>query len=535
MTNSIMETLDKNAPFFNRLKRYDPEKEKNNPDKLSVWDSPILPDELNAPEIPAKSLPGWLGDFCGAVSKSILVPEGPPVLQCLATLATCLQKKFIVHCKDDHYETLSLWTFSALDSGARKSAIVNVFKVPIASWEKDKKKSMGGDIAKTETTRKVELKNIDRLEAEAGKEADEIERLELITGISELREKIPEEKIPPCLWTGDVTPETLQDMLAKHDEKMALLADEGGIFQIMGGLYSAGRANIDVFMQAYTGSPVRIHRQTRIVEIDNPALTFGLIVQPSILEDFCQGGKTRFKDIGVMGRFLYCIPTSIIGHRILLKAIAIPPEIKTTYNNEIKRLLDIEIFPDDEGTKHPKVFTLSKEALTEWEKFAQYIENNQGEGSQFWEIQTWTAKIAGNALRIAGLLHVAMGNDEKMPINKEIMDMSLDLCQLLIPHAQIAYNKTASIQFIEDAKMIYKWILTLKKAFFTQRECHKKFHGRFKTLDRMLSALRFLTTLSTISEPTNKETGGRPSIIYGINPAVIKTRKGNEKSKNKPS
>jgi len=519
-----IDAFGKDHPFFSRAIKFTPVKKLEDINN-SIWEVPFFPDELNAPDIPASCLPGWMGDFASAVAKSILVPEGGPVLQSLATIATCLQKKFIVHCKGDHYETLSIWAFSALDSGARKSAVVNAHKAPITDWEKDKKRNMGSDIIESETARNVSLKLVDSLETTAGKEEDEIRRLELITGIRELKENIPEEKLAPCLWTGDVTPETLQNMLAKHDEKMALLTDEGGIFQIMGGLYSGGRANIDVFMQAYTGSPVRIHRGTRTVELDNPALTFGLIVQPSVLEDFCKGDKRQFKNIGVMGRFLYCIPISIVGYRVLTDAVPIPVKVRTSYHDNIKRLLDIEIAPDDEGRKHPKVLSLSHEALTSWEKFAQYIENNHGEGRELWEIQTWTAKIAGNALRIAGLIHVGIGSDEGDEISNETMNKALDLCQKLIPHAQVAYNKTGAVQTVEDAKIAYRWVLTLKGDFFTQREFHSKFRGRLKTLERTITVINVLIGWSIIGGPIKKETGGRPSIIYPINPDVIKRRK----------
>ena len=90
----------------------------------------------------------------------------------------------------------------------------------------------------------------------------------------------PEEMRAPRLWTSDSTPERLQSLLADHDERMALISDEGGIFEIMAGLYSDGKANIDVFLQAHAGRSVRVDRGSRTVYLNKPSLSFGLAIQP---------------------------------------------------------------------------------------------------------------------------------------------------------------------------------------------------------------------------------------------------------------
>ena len=37
----------------------------------------------------------------------------------------------------------------------------------------------------------------------------------------------------PQLWTSDVTPENLGVIMAENDDRMAILSDEGGIFDIL--------------------------------------------------------------------------------------------------------------------------------------------------------------------------------------------------------------------------------------------------------------------------------------------------------------
>ena len=56
---------------------------------------------------------------------------------------------------------------------------------------------------------------------------------------------------------------------------MAVLSDEGGIYEVMSGLYSDGRANIDVFLKSHAGSPVRVDRGTRTAHLNHPLSSFG--------------------------------------------------------------------------------------------------------------------------------------------------------------------------------------------------------------------------------------------------------------------
>src|SRR5262245_41881295 len=116
---------------------------------------------------------------------------------------------------------------------------------------------------------------------------------------------------------------------------MALLSDEGGMFEIMSGLYSDGRVNLDVFLQAHAGQSVRVDRGERTVHLRRPALTFGLAVQPQVIAELSQGSKRKFRGIGALARFLYCLPRSNIGHRDVTRREPIPAAVKANYRRGI--------------------------------------------------------------------------------------------------------------------------------------------------------------------------------------------------------
>jgi hypothetical protein len=492
---------------------------------LSTWDEPILPGQICTPEIPASVIPDWLGGYADAVSKNTQTPSGMSVLMSLSVLATCVQKRFeVCPYRDDYKEPLSLWTATAMPPASRKTAVINAFTAPLFEWENKEQEKLKDTILDIEAKRAVTLKAIDRLQKDAAQVKDSTERMECIREIKQLKSEMPDEVFPPRLWTTDITPERLQSLMAEHGERMALLGDEGGIFEVMAGLYSDGRANLDVFLQGHAGAPVRVDRGQRTVCLQKPALTFGIAIQPQVLSDFGHGSKKRFRGIGTLARFLYCLPKSNIGSRRSGERQAIPESIKMAYENGISNLLNILPQLDENGIEKPRILYLDQEALDAWIRFSQYIESKQGEGGELEPIQDWAGKLPGAALRIAGLCHVARYGEKSLEVDREIMEKALDLCELLIPHAQASFDMMGADQAVDDAKVILKWILIHGERSFKRSECHKKHHGRFKKLDRLIKALEVLQGWNVISEANRVKPGGtgRPSIIYSVNPAVLK-------------
>jgi len=304
---------------------------------------------------------------------------------------------------------------------------------------------------------------------------------------------------------------------------MGLISDEGGIFEIMAGLYSGGKANIDVFLQSHAGHGIRVDRGSRATFLDKPALSFGLAVQPEILSGFGNKGKSHFRGVGALARFMYCFPVSNIGDRDVGKRIPIPEDIKRRYRDGIFDLLRIQPVLDETGTEVPRVIHVNEEALDIWKQFSQYIESRQGERREFESIQDWTGKLPGAALRIAGLCNVAINIDQNTEINKAEMTRVLDFCESLIPHTQKAFNSMGADQTIADANIVLRWIKDKGELHFKRGDCQRDHHGRFLKVDRLLKALDVLIGWNVISEVSPAKTGtpGRPALVYHVNPAVL--------------
>lgn len=489
---------------------------------IENWEEPLLFGEVNTPDIPVTILPGWLGQYVGAVSAASETPPGMAVMLALSVVATCLQKRFIISPRgNDYHEPLNLWTVTALPPASRKTFVISALTDPLSVWEREQLEQMADSILQTKTMREVYLARIAKLTKQASGEDDPQKREVMIYEIDKAGKDMPEEIRPPILWTGDVTPERLQMLLAEQGEKMAVLSDEGGIFEIMGGLYSDGKANLDVFLQAHAGKSVRVDRASRTAHLENPALSFGLAVQPAVIADLSQGSKKRFRGNGALARFLYCLPQNNIGRRDVRKYEPIPESVKADYNAGIIGLLNITPNVDTEGIEKPWPLTLAADALECWLVFSECIESKQGPNGEYEPIQDWTGKLPGVTLRIAGNLHVVEHGLSKSIVNRCTMENAINLASLLIEHTKAAFDLMGADRTTDDAKAIFRWISENNLLLFTKNEVRIALKGRWTKSERLNRALEELQNRDILGGHYRCKTDGRSATIYPVNPLAL--------------
>lgn len=495
-------------------------------EEIPQWQEPLLFGDIDVPEIPCGLLPGFLGNFAQAVTDAVQTPTGLAVMYSLPVISTCLQKRFeVAPFQDEYVEPLNIWTVTGLEPGTRKTAVKGFFTKPLVDWEAEQAETMKPQIREVNHVRDLNLKRIEHLKTKASKLSDPADREACLKEIFDVEAQMPDPIAAPQIWCDDSTPERLQSLMGANGERMALLSDEGGIFEIMAGLYSSGRANLNVFLQSHAGAPVRVDRQGRAVTLHRPALTFGLTVQPDVIADLACGDKARFRGNGTLARFLYCMPRSTVGSRDVTRHIRIPEEIKERYHIGIWRLLAIPPVFDEQGNERARILTLTQNALQLWLIFSQAIEDRQGPDGDLYSIQDWSSKLPGAALRIAGLFHIVEHGEHVQAISENTIRRSLKLCDLLIPHAEAAFGLMGADEATSDAKTILRWIMSGQRESFTQRECLKRHEGRLKKVDRLKKALGVMIERHIISEAQSMETGHRPSIVYQVNPAIHNSKR----------
>lgn len=482
-------------------------------EESDAWDTPILFDEFETPDISAKLLPKVLREFAEALAHATETPEALGVLTLLGVVSTTVAKRFVISPKEGWHEPINIYTIIALPPANHKSLVLNYCTKPLIEWEKEQTAKLEYEIKRKKSERKTQEKIIETLRLKAAKAQDVIEQRHLINEITQKETNLPDIPALPHLFTNDATPEALTTLVNEQKGRLAIFSDEGGILETLAGLYTNGTANIDILLKGIDGGEVRVRRKDRSVTL-NPYLTIVLAVQPSVIQHM--GEKRTYIGNGTLERFLYLLPRSKLGYRTHDN----PPislTIQQAYQDTIKNLLNY--FNQD--NQETRVLTLSTTAHEDWRIFQKNIEKQLRPEGTLSNCQGWAGKICGFALRIAGLLHVAELNSSNLVISESTMKNALEITRLLTEHALAAFSLMGIDQATEDAKIILQWIKARNEQSFTQSQLVLAMRSKkLGKSERLQKALHILHERNILSAPMKIPTR-KPTTIYYINPALL--------------
>lgn len=489
---------------------------------LSVWELPVPISSRKLEPWPQGIFPEPFNFFVEELARSTETPLELAALTVLSTIATAVQKNFVIQVKPDYIEPLNIWTCVALPPGSRKSAVQSACIDPLNSWEREKSAEILPIRQEIESNnRTVELR-IKELRQKAAKQTSE--NMDSILGeIHHLESKIRELPPIPQLWTSDITAENLAVIMVDNEECMAILSDEAGIFDTLAGRYSGGIVNLDLVLKGHSGTSTRVNRSSRPpLLIHQPTLTIGLCPQPHILEGVAK--KPDFRGRGLLGRFLYALPNSNLGSRSLDE----PPmdvAVKTEYQDALFTLLSMNRNNTDAKEEERRlVLEISPEAYDDWRCYALATEIRMGEEGMFAHIRDWAGKFPGAIARIAGLLHV-MKYRETVGINtsidKETVSNAIRIGTCLQSHALAVFDLIGEDAHIAGAKRIIQWLKDNQLHEFSRRDCHFKNKSYFKTVEMVKGALKVLEEMDYIRMKENTKVAHRPTTAYLVNPHVL--------------
>jgi len=319
--------------------------------------------------------------------------------------------------------------------------------------------------------------------------------------------------------------------MADNGECMAILSDEGGIFDIMAGRYSNGTPNIDVFLQSHAGSPMRVDRGSRPPVIMNrPTLTIGLSPQPDVLRGLTQ--KTQFRGRGLLARFFYALPASTLGYRTL-QGRPIPASVEAAYRDHLLSLLAIEPPTNEYGDPVRFILQFDEPAYHEWEEFALSVEPHMRDGERYEHIRDWAGKLPGAAARLAGVFHCAqhaIKDPWSHPVCLTTVRQALTIMAVLSSHALAVFGMMGADPALEAAKKTWRWIDQQRRPTFTARECFQALKGSFPRMAELAPAFEVLLERGYLftgldSEATVSKPGPRAR-TFRVNPMLIATRLG---------
>lgn len=479
------------------------------------WGDPILPGARQTPEIDPLILPGIFGDHAAAVAESTQTPPALATMFTLSILSTVLQGRYeVAPFGDDYREPLPIWTCTCYPVGGRKTAVFNAGVTPLQRWEKLAGDRARPEIARRYAAREVATKRIERLKQDAARENDAEKRALIQDEIKREVEEMPEEMKSPRIFTTNATPERTEGLLSEQDGKIGVLSDESDTFLNLSGGLRGGVASLDVVLKGHAGSAIRVDRQGREAHLDRPTLSQGLIVQPESFAELAAG--KRLRATGVMARYLYAVPKSNIGSRDVRKRVPVPREIAEGYHCTLLDLLD----GYEDRDRAPRVLPFTADALEPWLVFSENVEKHQGEGGRYEAISDWTSKLPGHAARLAAIFQIAANGLNTIEVGREAVERALDLCRLLVPHAEAAFAMLGTDDTDADALSVLRWIKTGERKDFSRRDAQRAMHNRFSKVERLERALVVLRDNYIISGEKKATTGGRASAFYLVNPKL---------------
>ena len=489
-------------------------------DAASVEDpEPIPLDPLNVPPFSTNVIPAvWLRDMVDATASATETPIELPLLLGLAVVATTVQRKFVVEPEQGYMEPLNIWVCPALDSGARKTSVLSKMTRPLLEFEQQHAARIAPELVKTTAARQLAEDRVKYLRQKAAK-AEGLALDSLRQDLLDEEAALPDVPKALRLWAQDVTPEKLGQLMADHNEALAILSDEGGLFDILAGRYSQGVPNLDLFLQAHAGAAYRVDRGSRpSVFMNSPALTLGLSPQPAVLRGLAK--TPGFRGRGLLARFFFALPHSTLGYRTL-DPRPIPPEVQASYTRALFSLLALT--PREDGRPH--TLTFSPEAHSEWKDFQRHVEVELRDGGVFEHIRDWASKLPGGLARIAGVLHCADHSDsnpQAHPIGLPTMEAALTLGVLLEQHAIGAFSLMAVDSSLEAAQRVWVWVQRHRQATFSKRDCFQALKGTFPDMATIQPAFEILVERGYLFPVLSSKRAGRPSEHYRVNHHIAK-------------
>jgi replicative DNA helicase len=489
------------------------------------WEPPIpfgIAGDL--PAFPVEVLPGWLSDYVAAVASATQTPPDLAGMLALAVLATVAAGAVEVEPRPGWREPLCLFVAVGMDAGARKSSVFTALTRPVAEFERDQATAALPAITETITLRRIADQAAAHAEAAASRapaDQQEERQAEAIARAAEAANLI----VPsvPRWLVDDATPEALAGLLATYG-RIALLSPEGDVFDQMAGRYNQQAGpNLGVYLKGHAGDLLKVDRRGRPPEyVERPCLTIGLAVQPEVLQGLAS--RPGFRGRGLLARFLYSLPTSLIGRR-KPGAPPVPQAVADRYTLELQALAASLTIP---ASDDPTVLTLDPpagELLLDLERDLEpRLAADRGDLAH---LAGWAAKLAGATCRLAALLHLAehLRDGWARPISRDTFTGAIRLAGYLIEHARAVFDLMGSDPRIDDARWLLDWITRTNRTQFSRRDAHRAApRGRYAKATDLEPALRLLEEHGYLRrvdpEPSQDPRGrGRPaSPRFLVNP-----------------
>ena len=480
-------------------------------DQVGALYEPAKPAPVaSLPAFPVGELPGVLRSFVSALATFTEVPVDLPAMFALGACSAAIAGRVDLEMRAGYVEPLNLFVVVGARTGERKSPIHAACFGALMEVERFKAEAAAPLVATIKARRDALQKSMLRKQTEYANLKREDVALEhannsikpggvmLEREIADLAVQIEKLKVPPTpkLLVADVTVEKLASLLGEQNGRLCVASDEGTVLSNIAGRYAKdGRSSFDVLLQGYSGTSVRVDRQSTDrppVYVPRPRLTICLAVQPEVIERLSKDETMRSQ--GLLARFLYALPESMVGRRPVAGA-QMPADVRVSYDAVVKALASVPT-PEERGLDEIPRIRLSSEAYELHQQLQRDIEPRlEPKTGDLAEIVDWASKYAGNVARIAGVLHCVQcvqGGASGDEVNGETMRSAIRIGEYLLAHALAAYGSMGKSATEKDGEHLLRWAQKRPQSF-DRRDVRRLGPGSLRgDKKRLVAALEFL-------------------------------------------
>ena len=191
----------------------------------------------------------------------------------------------------------------------------------------------------------------------------------------------------------------------------------------------------------------------------DPALTILLMAQPNVVSAVLS--NTTFRGRGLTARFLYSMPVSSVGSR-RYRSEAVTDGIYRAYERLVVNLLD------DEYPEKPQIITLSQEADSELESFANWLEPKLT--TDYAEMADWAGKLVGNVLRMVVLDELSSFKNHKSKRFRALMKVRPKVKRIIgltgTPSSNGLMDLWAEFKVLDKGERLGRFITQYRTAYF---------------------------------------------------------------------
>jgi hypothetical protein len=481
-------------------------------------------------------LPDWLGAWVRADAEA---KQTPPDLQALLGFGGCaaaLARKFRVEIRPGWEEPTNLYLVVALPPGERKSAAFADALAPVEQFEREQQALMAPAIAAAASQRRTLEWRLRAAEAKAAKADDSAECQVLRQEACALAKELAALDVPesPRFVCDDETPESLCRLIAHNCGRMFLAAPEATVLNLFRGRH-AETANVDAFLKAYSGDPLRVGRISRKHEhVLKPALTMLLAVQPDVVHALAANQTLRQR--GLLGRLAFSLPPSRVGGRTVA-APPVPADVARAFHDNMLALWRLAAAPSDGPGYVCHLLRFSPEADCVLRDLERWLEPQLARGAELSHLGGWGQKLPGLVGRLSATLHVAgtigAGENWRTPIGPETVEAAAVLGRdYFLPHALAALGLMGADLGVLAATALWGSIVRRNGGggssggsipSVTQRDLHQWNRRAFRSAEDMHAGIGVLMEYGYLryQEGSGQPGRGHASPVYRVNPLAL--------------